>query len=211
MRAPLRSLQGFSNILLTEHAGRLDAEGADFLRRIMKSADRMDKLIQDVLNYSRVVRGDFPLQRIDVNQLLHGIIESYPIFAQEKADIVVREGLPAVVGNEAMLTQIFSNLMGNAIKFVAPGVRPRVEIGAEQKGDQVRFFVRDNGIGIAPDQTERIFEIFQRVSRGFEGTGIGLAIVRKAVERMGGTVGVKSELDRGSIFWIEVRAAMENA
>ena len=207
MRAPLRSLQGFSSILLTEYGDKLDEAGKDFLHRIVNSADRMDKLIQDVLSYSRVVRGDFPLKPVDVGQLLHGIIESYPVFEPSKADIAIEEPLPAVLGNEAMLTQIFSNLMGNAVKFVAPGVRPRIRIWSEPRGRHVRFMVQDNGIGIAADQTEKIFAIFQRASKNYEGTGIGLAIVRKAVERMGGSVGVQSELDRGSVFWIEVQPA----
>ncbi len=207
MRAPLRSLQGFSSILLNEYRGKLDAAGEDYLSRIIKSADRMDKLIQDVLSYSRVVRSDFPLKPVDVGQLLRGIIESYPLFEPGKADIVIEDPLPVVMGNEAMLTQIFSNLMGNAVKFVAPGVRPRIRIWAETREEHLRFFVEDNGIGIAPDQTEKIFAIFQRASKGYEGTGIGLAIVKKAVERMGGRVGVESELDRGSVFWIEVLPA----
>lgn len=209
MRAPLRALQGFSHILLTEYAARLDGDGQRFLTRIANAADRMDKLIQDVLNYSRVVQSDFPLARVDVAQLLHGIIDTYPNFASEKSEILIREPMPAVLGNEAMLTQVFSNLLGNAVKFVAPGVRPRIEICAEARDQRVRLSVQDNGIGIAPGQHEKIFEIFQQVEKGkgYEGTGIGLAIVKKAIERMGGTVGVQSELGCGSTFWIELAAA----
>ena len=209
MRAPLRALQGFSHILLTEYAERLDNDGQRFLNRIANAADRMDKLIQDVLNYSRVVQSDFPLARVDVAQLLRGIIDTYPNFASEKTEILVREPMPHVFGNEAMLTQVFSNLIGNAVKFVAPGIRPRIEIGAETKGPRVRLAVQDNGIGIAAGQHEKIFEIFQQVEKGkgYEGTGIGLAIVKKAIERMGGTVGVESELGRGSTFWIELAVA----
>ncbi len=207
MRAPLRSLQGFSDILLTEYLGKLDADGQRFLQRISNSAGRMDKLIQDVLSYSRVVRSDFPLEPVDVTELVRGILDTYPLFGSEKADIFIEEPIPLVLGNEAMLTQVFSNLIGNAVKFVAPGVRPRLKIWAETKAQHVRLFVQDNGIGIEPDQCERIFDIFQRVSKNFEGTGIGLAIVKKAVERMGGTFGVQSRLDHGSVFWIEVQKA----
>jgi signal transduction histidine kinase len=207
MRAPLRSLQGFSDILLNEHAVKLDAEGQGFLQRIAKSATRMDKLIQDVLNYSRVVRSESPLEPVDVAELLREIMDTYPMFATEHADIAIEEPIPAVLGNEAMLTQIFSNLIGNAIKFVPAGTKPRIRIWAEPKGDEVRLCVQDNGIGIEPDQRERIFVMFQQVSKKFEGTGIGLAIVKKAVERMGGRVGVSSEIDRGSTFWIEMQRA----
>jgi signal transduction histidine kinase len=207
MRAPLRALQGFSEILLGEYSEKLDAEGQRFLQRISASADRMDRLIQDVLSYSRVVRSDFPLEPVDVSRLLRGILDTYPLFAAEKADIVIAEPIPTVLGNEAMLTQIFSNFIGNAVKFVAPGVRPHLKIWAEAQAKQARIFVEDNGIGIEPDQCEKIFAIFQRVSKNYEGTGIGLAIVKKAVERMGGKVGVESKLGHGSTFWVEVQKA----
>jgi signal transduction histidine kinase/HAMP domain-containing protein len=212
MRAPLRALQGFSDLLLTDYAGKLDQDGQRYLSRIANAADRMDKLIQDVLNYSRVVQSDFPLARVDVAELLRGIIDTYPNFASEKSEIVIGQPMPDVLGNEAMLTQVFSNLIGNAVKFVAPTVRPRIEIRAEAKDARVRILVQDNGIGIAPGQHEKIFEIFQQVEKGkgYEGTGIGLAIVKKAIERIGGTVGVHSELGRGSTFWIELAAAPKN-
>jgi signal transduction histidine kinase len=206
MRAPLRSLQGFSDILLNDYADKVDADGQRFLKRIAASAARMDKLIQDVLNYSRVVRGELPLEPVDLDKLLHGIVDTYPAFTPDKAHIVLQEPLPTVLGNEAMLTQIFSNLIGNAVKFVPAGVKPQVKVWAERRTSQVRLFVQDNGIGIEPDQHEKIFSIFQQVSKDFEGTGIGLAIVKKAVERMGGRVGLESELDRGSTFWIEIPA-----
>jgi PAS domain S-box-containing protein len=184
MRAPLRSLQGFSSILLSDYAEKLDAEGKGYLKRIATSAGRMDKLIQDVLNYSRVVRNESAVEKIDVKQLLDDMIETYPTLGPEVVDIQLAGRFPAIMGNEAMLMQILSNLLGNAVKFVPPGVKPRVKIWVEPKGPQVRLLMKDNGIGIAADQQEKIFDIFQQVEKGFEGTGIGLAIVRKAVERM---------------------------
>jgi PAS domain S-box-containing protein len=208
MRAPLRSLQGFSDILLNDYGEKLDADGRRFLQRIAASAGRMDKLIQDVLNYSRVVRGELPLETVDTYQLLRGIVDTYPGFAPDKADITLEGPLPPVLGNEAMLLQIFSNFLGNAVKFVAPGVKPQVKVWAERPdSSRVRLLFKDNGIGIAQDQHEKIFCIFQQVSKDFEGTGIGLAIVKKAVERMGGKVGLQSELDHGSTFWIEIQPA----
>ena len=206
MRAPLRSLQGFSDILLNDYRDKLDADGQRFLKRIAGSAGRMDKLIQDVLNYSRVVRGELPLETVDLDKLLHGIVDTYPAFTPEKAEITLQGPLPSVLGNEAMLTQIFSNLIGNAVKFVPTGVKPQVRVWAERRALHVRLFVKDNGIGIESDQHEKIFSIFQQVNKDFEGTGIGLAIVKKAVERMGGKVGLESELDRGSTFWIDIPA-----
>ena len=207
MRAPLRSLQGFSDILMKDHGPKLEAEPQRYLNLIAASARRMDSLIRDVLNYSRVVREELPMQAVDTGRLLRGIVETYPMFAAEKADVELQGPFPAVLGNEAMLMQIFSNLMGNAVKFVAPGVKPQLKVWAERRGEWVRLLVRDNGIGIAPEQHKKIFAIFQRVDKRYEGTGIGLAIVKKAVERMGGTTGLESEPGHGSTFWIEVQVA----
>jgi PAS domain S-box-containing protein len=207
MRAPLRSLQGFSNILLADYGSKLEPDCLRFLQLIAASASRMDKLILDVLNYSRVVRGEYPLAATDPAQLLRGIIDTYPNLGPDKAEITLRGPFPPVLANEAMLTQILSNLLGNAAKFVLPGTKPSIKVWAEPQGHCVRLFVQDNGIGIAADHQERIFGIFQRVDKSFEGTGIGLAIVKKAVERLGGKVGVQSEPGRGSTFWVEVPQA----
>lgn len=207
LRAPLRSLQGFSELLLTEYGDQVKGDCQHLLHRISKAALRMDQLIRDVLNYSRVMREDFPSGKVDVEQLLRGIVDSYPALGPDKAEIILEGPFPTVLGNEAMLTQVFSNLMGNAVKFIPAETKPRIKIWAEPQGEQVRLFVQDNGIGIPADQHEKIFEMFQQVSKNFEGTGIGLAIVKKAVERMGGKVGLESELGQGSTFWIELQKA----
>ena len=167
----------------------------------------MDRLIQDVLTYSRVSRTELELKRVDLEQLLDGILESYPQFHTARAQIEVRRPMPQVMANEAALIQCLSNLIGNAIKFVAPGTLPRVEIWTETLGLRVRIFVRDNGIGIEPEAHEKIFHIFHQLDRSYEGTGIGLSVVRKAAERMGGSVGLKSELNRGSTFHLELNLA----
>jgi signal transduction histidine kinase len=207
MRAPLRSLQGFSDILCEEYRGKIDATGQSYLRRIATSADRMDRLIQDILNYSRVVRAELPLEPVNVEKLLQDMLETYPIFFPDVADIQVQGPIPPVLGNQAAHTQDFSPLLGNAVKFVGAGVKPRVRVFPETRAGRVLLRVQDNGVGIAADQQEKIFAIFQRVDKSYEGTGIGLAIVKKAVERMGGKVGVQSEPGepgRGSTFWIEL-------
>jgi signal transduction histidine kinase len=164
----------------------------------------MDKLIQDVLSYSRVVRGDLSLEPVDLDRLVREIVETYPGFGPDKLDILFASKLPTVLGNEAMFTQIFSNLLGNAQKFVAPGVKPKVRIWSEPGLKHARVMIQDNGIGISPEHHERIFGMFHQLDKHFGGTGIGLAIVKKAVERMGGTVGVQSIPGQGSTFWIEV-------
>ena len=204
---PLRSLQGFSKILLADFGPQLDTDAQDYLSRIAKSASRMDKLIQDVLNYSKVVRGDLPLEPVDLELLVKGILDTYPIFASQNSEIHIESPLPTVLGNEAMLMQVLSNLMGNAVKFVRPGMKPQIKIWSETRSPLARLFVKDQGIGIAADQHQKIFNIFQQVEKSEEGTGIGLAIVKKSVERMNGNVGVDSTLGHGSTFWIELKPA----
>jgi signal transduction histidine kinase len=213
LRAPLRAMQGFALILAEECASQISPEGKEYIRRITSAAERMDRLIQDVLNYSRVARAELPFERIDTETLLRDILESYPMFHAPAADIQLEGTFPLVLGNQAVLTQCISNLLGNAVKFVAPGVTPRVRVWAETVGDGkiVRLFFKDNGLGIDKEAQEMIFGIFQRVSQSYEGTGIGLAIVKKGVERMGGAVGLESGLAQGSTFWLELnRAKIDN-
>jgi PAS domain S-box-containing protein len=216
MRAPLRSMQGFSRLLLEEHAAQLDTNGSSYLRRIMASSDRLDRLIQDVLNYSHVVQQDLRMEKVDTQKLVEDIIATYPNLQKPRAEIEITVPLPPVNANPAALTQVISNLLGNAVKFVRPGTLPKVCISAARKSekngdgttDWVRFEFCDNGIGVPKDSQHRLFAMFQRLHRSetYEGTGMGLAIVRKAVERMGGHLGVESVENRGSCFWVELKA-----
>lgn len=206
LRAPLRAMIGFGGLLAEECRYAPGSAGRDYLNRIITASARMDRLITDALSYSQIARQNMPLQTINTRRLLTGIIESYPAFQESKARIEIADGLPAVLGNEAGLTQCFSNLLGNALKFVAPGTVPHVRIGGERRGNRVLLWCEDNGIGIPADLQSRVFIMFQRLSKDYEGTGIGLALVKKVVERMGGTVGVESEPGRGSRFWIELSA-----
>jgi PAS domain S-box-containing protein len=208
MRAPLRSMRGFAELLASEHGESLDAEGREFSIRIANSAGRLDRLIQDVLAYSKVLRGEISLEPIDPAQLTREIVNAYAHLQEPEAEIIIQEPMPCVRANPAALTQVVSNLLGNARKFVAPGVKPRITVRAENGGDRIRLWFEDNGIGIAPAARDGIFGMFQRAHSGnsYEGTGMGLAIVRKAVERMGGQVGVESEVNKGSRFWVELLA-----
>jgi len=207
MRAPLRAMQGFAKILRQESEAKLNADEKLYLRKIGTSAARLDHLIKDVLNYSQIVREELRLEAVDVEQLILGILESYPNLQAPKAVIQIRGPLPRVLANQAALTQVVSNLLGNAVKFIAHGNAPQVRIWGEREDGHVRLWFEDNGIGIEPENQKRIFMIFQRLHRPelYEGTGIGLAIVRKAVERMGGAVGVESEPGQGSRFWVLLR------
>jgi PAS domain S-box-containing protein len=206
MRAPLRAMQGFAQTILESHADKLDATGINYLGRITRSAIRLDRLVQDVLSYTKILETEAPNEPINVDQLVRDIIETYPDWQPPKAEIEIQGELPKVLGNEAFLTQCISNLLGNAVKFVAPGTRPRVRIYPESLNSQVRIWFADNGIGVAPANHARLFRMFERIhaAHEFEGTGIGLAIVRKAVERMGGRAGLESVLGQGSKFWIQL-------
>ncbi len=205
MRAPLRAMQGYAQAITDGYAGKcLDAAAADYLERISRAALRLDHLIVDALSYTKVLRAEVPMTQVDLDRLMCDLIETQPSARQSGAEICIKGCLPAVLANEALLTQCISNLLGNALKFVAPGTIPRVLIWAEAADAGVRVWFEDNGIGIAPQNHERIFRMFERIQPAseYEGTGIGLTIVRKAVERMGAQVGFESELGKGSKFWI---------
>lgn len=212
LRAPLRSMEGYAAALTERYSDRLDQEGRRYLERISAGAARLDILVQDVLAYSRVAKGDIRLENVDVNQVVRDVIETYPQL-KEKESIHVPSPLPLVRAHPAYLTQCVANLLGNAVKFVRPGIPPHVIVRAESEGDPhtVRIWFEDNGIGIAPEHFKQIFEIFGRVhpAKAYEGTGIGLAIVRKAAERMGGAVGLTSELGKGTRFWLSLPKAYD--
>jgi len=208
LRAPLRAVQGLSNALLEDYAERLDDTGKDYSRRIATAAGRMDTLIQDLLAYSRLSRTDLELKAVDLAAVLADVQHQLEADLREKnAELVVEGELPFVLGHRATLGQVLSNLISNATKFVAPGVTPRVRISVKPQGGFFRLWVEDNGIGIAADHQERIFRVFERLHgvETYPGTGIGLAIVQKGVERLGGRIGVESEEGQGSKFWIELK------
>jgi signal transduction histidine kinase len=211
LRAPLRSLRGFSEILIEEHTEGLSDAGRGYLRRISAAAQRMDELVRDILTYSRVGRGELLLHSVDVEKLIHEITATYPALQAAHADIIIGNPLPPVMANEGALTQIVSNLLGNAVKFMPPDVRPRVNVRGEEKDGLVRLWFEDNGIGIPKEAYPRLFNLFMRLNRpeAYEGTGIGLAIVRKAAACMGGSVGVESDEGRGSRFWVELKKAQK--
>ena len=205
LRAPLRSMQGFARILVDDYTDKLDEQGAGYLQQIIRSSARLDRLIQDVLSYSRVLHAKALVRPVALDRLVRDIITTYP--NGHKAEFHIQGKLPTVIGNEAFLTQCFSNLLGNASKFVAAGIIPRIEIGIEEREpSMVRVWVKDNGIGIARENHDRVFRMFERINLAseYEGTGIGLTIVRKAAERMGAQVGFDSELGKGSRFWIQL-------
>jgi PAS domain S-box-containing protein len=210
LRAPLRSMTGFSCILLDDYVSQLAPPGRDYLSRIHQSAQQMDRLIQDLLNYGRLNSAGFEIQDVDVEETFRTVLARHNQEFKDKRAKVVKKGvLPRVRGYPTLFETVLTNLILNAIKFMAPGVQPAISIRSEDRGSFSRIWVEDNGIGISPENRTKIFGVFQRLHAAdrYPGTGIGLAIVHKGIERMGGQVGVESELHKGSRFWIELRKA----
>jgi signal transduction histidine kinase len=207
LRAPLRHIHGFSELMLESAQ---DQTSKDYVRRILAASASMDVLIRDLLSYSRLTLDEVQVEPVSLSAILAGIRAGLEAELRErKAELEIEEPLPRVIGHETTLTQAISNLISNALKFTAPGVAPRVSVNAELRNKRVRLWVEDNGIGVAPEYQERIFGVFQRLHKAEEypGTGIGLAIVRRAMERMKGRSGVESSPGKGSRFWIELEAA----
>jgi signal transduction histidine kinase len=210
LRAPLRSIQGLARIFLQDYVKQLDDKGQNYAQRINIAAARLDTLIQDLLTYSRLTRAEIRLQPLNLATIVNDSLMQLETLVQERQpQITVQHPLAVVLGHRGTLVQVLSNLLSNAIKFVEVGVQPQVTIWAEQQEGQIRLWIEDNGIGIAPQHQQRIFRIFERLHgvEVYPGTGVGLAIAHKGIERLGGQMGVESEVDQGSRFWIELQEA----
>jgi PAS domain S-box-containing protein len=210
LRAPVRAMQCYAEVLMEDYGARLDDHAKKYLERIIHGGSRMDRLIQDILTYSRLSRREIQLHPISLDKLTREIVRQYlDLGSSPPPNISVEGRLLNVIGHEPSLSQAISNLINNAVKFVASGKTPRVRIRTERRNGDTRLWIEDNGIGIKPEYQHRLFSVFERVhpEENFEGTGIGLAIVRKAAERMGGKTGVESDGIHGSKFWIQLPAA----
>jgi PAS domain S-box-containing protein len=209
LRAPLRHIHRFSTLVQEDYAETLALEARDFLSRVTSSAERMDRLIEGLLVYSRVSRGEIALRVVETSAIVEEVLRQLPEEIRESRGQITVEGpLLPVWGDVLLMTQAVNNLISNALKFVAPGATPRVRIRSEDRGSTVRFWVEDRGIGIsAQNRDNKLFRVFERLGGDqYPGTGIGLAIVKRAADRMGGNVGVESEAGKGSRFWIELRS-----
>jgi len=212
LRAPLRNLQGYVRALVEDCSPRLGEDCRGYVGSIEEIAVKMDAMIADVLEFSRLARTELPTRKLEVRPavdealtLLNSMIEA----KTAKLELAIGPEV-SVMAHQQTLVQVVTNLVSNALKFVAEDAPPHVRIRTERRNaGRVRLWVEDNGIGIDPVHQGRIFEVFQRLhgEEKYPGTGIGLALVKKGVERMGGQVGVDSQPGRGSRFWIELRAA----
>ncbi len=208
LRAPLRTMQGFAHALVQNFGHDLGDEARDYARRIIASGKQSEELISDLLEYSRLSFGELETQPVELGPVVDAALDQVRADVEAAgARIRVEEPLPTVVGNRTLLIQVVSNLLGNAVKFVPDDRTPRVRVRAEEVGGEVRLWVEDNGIGVPAEHSERIFKVFERLSATGErpGTGIGLAIVRRGVQRLSGRCGVEASDEGGAAFWIQLR------
>lgn len=206
LRAPLRSIQGYVS-MLGDETERPTAEGVKaYMDRTRAAASRMDRMIVDLLAYGRVSHADIPMEWVDLRGEIDRVVTEFADdIATKRARVSVQAEPLRFWTSRVLLAQVLGNLVGNALKFVRAGEAPQIEITAQRTANGVRIAVRDQGIGIDLAYREKIFRIFEKVhNEPFPGTGIGLAIVHKAIERLGGTVRVESERGKGSCFIVEL-------
>ena len=202
LKAPLRALDGFSQILLEDYQSELDDSGIRYLNLIRENSQRMGALIQDLLDFSRVGRYRVSIQDINMKLMVEELIRELPDDKHKnRTDFMIHE-LPHVFSDKSMIRQVFQNLLSNAVKFSRHADKPVVEIGSNEGEDHLEFFVKDNGVGFDMKYKHKLFKVFQRLhtQEEFEGTGVGLAIIKRIMKRLGGDVDVKSELGKGACF-----------
>ena len=202
LQEPLRMVASYTQLLSKRYKGKLDADADEFIAFAVDGANRMQRLIQDLLSYSRIGTKGKPLVDTSSEVALEQAIVNLAGAIESSGALVTHDALPAVLADEGQLIQLFQNLVGNAIKYQSPGV-PSIHISSVKHADtKWMFSVRDNGLGIEAKYFERIFGMFQRLHKReeFDGTGIGLAICKKIVERHGGSISVESHLGQGSTF-----------
>lgn len=201
LQEPLRMVASYTQLLARRYKGKLDSDADEFIGYAVDGASRMQRLINDLLAYSRVTAQGKVFEWVDCNGLLEEVLSNLQVAAEQNRAVVTHDPLPTVMADRGQLGQLFQNLIGNAIKFRGEEP-PQIHVSAEQRTGEWLFSVRDNGIGVGPQYAERIFVIFQRLHNREEypGTGIGLAICKKIVERHGGRIWVVSHTGQGATF-----------
>ena len=206
LREPIRKVCAFSRLLESSLKGKLDADQAENLNYLIDGADRMMRMVDALLSYSRITTRANPIEEIDLNQTVRNL-EAFEVaerLRETGGSIDVPEKLPSVLGDPIQINELMQNLLSNALKFHRDDIPPKIVIGSKKKDDDfVEILVKDNGIGIEEGEAEGIFTMFKRAHdrNKYEGSGIGLAICKKIVERHGGEIGVRSNPEGGSTFW----------
>ncbi|MBI5395526.1 MAG: HAMP domain-containing protein [Verrucomicrobia bacterium] len=202
LQEPLRMVGSYTQLLARRYQGRLDKDADEFIHYAVDGAHRMQALINDLLAYARVDSRSKPFKPTDCGAVLNSVLTNLKVAIAEAKAAITHDPLPKIVADDTQLIQLFQNLIGNALKFRSKDAAPRIHIGAAAKDGLWEFFVRDNGIGIAPEHFARIFQLFQRLHtrQHYSGTGIGLAVCKKIVERHGGRIWVESSPGQGTTF-----------
>jgi light-regulated signal transduction histidine kinase (bacteriophytochrome) len=203
LRAPLRSIDGFSKIMMEEYSNKLDAEGKRILNVIRSNTQKMGELITDLLDLSRVTRDEMKTVRVDMTTLANSVFREIASPDAQKQYAFSIEALPDAYGDPSLLRQVWRNLISNAIKFTATKDVRHIEIGARSEDGMTVYFIRDSGVGFDPQYTHKLFGVFQRLhtTEAFEGTGVGLAIVQRIVHRHGGRVWAEGRIGEGATFY----------
>jgi signal transduction histidine kinase len=207
LKAPLRGIDGYSRLLLEDHLASLNDEGRAFLKTIQSSSGEMSQLIDDLLEYSRLERREFKADQVELGPLIKTVVDQKKREATETGiDFIVNVNGGSIVADPNGLTQSLRNYLDNAVKFTRKVSHPRIEVGSKELTEKFLVWVRDNGVGFDMKYHDRIFDIFQRLnpSEQYPGTGVGLAIVRKAMERMGGKAWAQSKPGQGATFYLEI-------
>ncbi len=198
LRAPLRSIRSFSRVL-AESGSKLDAEGTDALERITKAATRMTSMVEDLYNLLRLSADDTSVDTVDTANVLRDVVENLRSDVDAVQGSVVGEQMPTVRTNRRLLAQLLQNLIANALKFHGDEP-PKVQVSAIQRADRWQFSVTDNGVGIPAHERERVFGLFSRLDTARSGTGVGLALCRRAVQKLGGTIWIAPDPGPGTTF-----------
>jgi signal transduction histidine kinase len=209
LRAPLRGISSFASFLEEDYKEKLDKEGKSHLKEIRDGASRMNELIEDLLKLSRISRIKNPYEDVQINTLIDSVIKRIEFDIKEKkVDLKIQQDMPTVRCDRIKMNEVFLNLINNAIKFSSKDNKegPRVEIGYADEGESHKFYVKDNGIGIAPEYHQKIFDIFQRLHTAdeYEGTGAGLSIVKRIIDDHDGDIWIESEVGKGAAFYFTI-------
>jgi light-regulated signal transduction histidine kinase (bacteriophytochrome) len=206
LQEPLRMVSSYTQLLAKKYKDVISGDGVNYINFAVDGAQRMQLLINDLLDYSRITRQERPIESVSTAKVLGVVISNLRKKIEESGAVITNDLMPPVMGNEQQIMRVFQNLIENAIKYRSDEA-PRIHISAQVLGDSYCFSVTDNGIGIEEDYREKIFEIFERLhsATAYPGTGIGLAICKKVIEKLNGSIWVESNPDNGVTFYFTLR------
>ena len=210
LKAPLRTIRNFAQLLQLELGEEVSKNAKEFLNFIINGAEGMDELLHSMLSYARSDRQTIEIKPVDLNKVIEKVRRN--CFAQidaTKAQIVVHNRLPTIICDANQMTQLFQNLISNAIKFQQKGNQPIIRISSQSNEEQYVFSIQDNGIGIPQDAQQKAFAVFERLNCNYEGTGLGLSICKKVVENLGGKIWLESKVNVGTTFYFSIPISKE--